>query len=301
VLCLTELGARLKEAREAKGYSLEDLQRVTKIQKRYLIGIEEGNYDLIPGKFYVRAFIKQYAESVGLSPEVIFEEYKNDIPTSFNDDIPEQLSRVNTRKTVPQSSSKAFDIIPKLLVAIFVIGALFVIWLVVSNYLGSDKSSDQTNEDRSPVQVDQNKDADKNEKANENIEEKNENAEGDIEQKEEPAEESEKPKPELSVVESSGIETTYALKNAKEFKLDLATSGDSWIEVYNSKGEQLSYGMMSDGESKSIDLKADPEASLVIGNASNTEIKVNGTVLQYEISPTEVVRQNITIQFSKSE
>ncbi|MCP3739165.1 helix-turn-helix domain-containing protein [Rossellomorea sp. BNER] len=298
---MTELGARLKEAREAKGYSLEDLQRVTKIQKRYLIGIEEGNYDLIPGKFYVRAFIKQYAESVGLSPEVIFEEYKNDIPTSFNDDIPEQLSRVNTRKTVPQSSSKAFDIIPKLLVAIFVIGALFVIWLVVSNYLGSDKSSDQTNEDRSPVQVDQNKDADKNEKANENIEEKNENAEGDIEHKEEPAEESEKPKPELSVVESSGIETTYALKNAKEFKLDLATSGDSWIEVYNSKGEQLSYGMMSDGESKSIDLKADPEASLVIGNASNTEIKVNGTVLQYEISPTEVVRQNIIIQFSKSE
>ncbi|MBM7586904.1 cytoskeletal protein RodZ [Bacillus pakistanensis] len=298
---MTELGARLKEAREAKGYSLEDLQRVTKIQKRYLIGIEEGNYDLIPGKFYVRAFIKQYAESVGLSPEIIFEEYKNDIPASFNDDIPEQLSRVRTRKTVPQSSSKAFDIIPKLLVAIFVIGALFVIWLVVSNYLGNDKNNGETNEDRSPVQVDQNKDADKNKKANENSNEQNETAKGDTNQTEMPEEKSETQKPELSVVESSGIQTTYELKNAEEFKLDLATSGDSWIEVYNSKGEQLSYGMMTDGGSKSIDLKDDPEASLIIGNASNTEIKVNGTVLQYEISPTEVVRQNITIQFSKSE
>ncbi|WP_338021769.1 helix-turn-helix domain-containing protein [Bacillus pakistanensis] len=301
MLRLTELGARLKEAREAKGYSLEDLQRVTKIQKRYLIGIEEGNYDLIPGKFYVRAFIKQYAESVGLSPEIIFEEYKNDIPASFNDDIPEQLSRVRTRKTVPQSSSKAFDIIPKLLVAIFVIGALFVIWLVVSNYLGNDKNNGETNEDRSPVQVDQNKDADKNKKANENSNEQNETAKGDTNQTEMPEEKSETQKPELSVVESSGIQTTYELKNAEEFKLDLATSGDSWIEVYNSKGEQLSYGMMTDGGSKSIDLKDDPEASLIIGNASNTEIKVNGTVLQYEISPTEVVRQNITIQFSKSE
>ena len=63
---MTELGARLKEARLAKGYSLEDLQEITKIQKRYLIGIEEGNYSIMPGSFYVRAFIKQYAEAVGL-------------------------------------------------------------------------------------------------------------------------------------------------------------------------------------------------------------------------------------------
>ena len=61
---MTELGKILKEAREAKGLSLDDLQQITKIQKRYLIGIEEGNYDMMPGKFYVRAFIKQYAEAV---------------------------------------------------------------------------------------------------------------------------------------------------------------------------------------------------------------------------------------------
>ena len=43
---LTELGNRLKEARVAKGFSLDDLQEITKIQKRYLIGIEEGNYEI---------------------------------------------------------------------------------------------------------------------------------------------------------------------------------------------------------------------------------------------------------------
>ncbi|MFL6517543.1 MAG: helix-turn-helix domain-containing protein, partial [Bacillus sp. (in: firmicutes)] len=56
---MTELGNRLKEARLAKGLSLDDLQSMTKIQKRYLIGIEEGNYASMPGNFYVRAFIKQ--------------------------------------------------------------------------------------------------------------------------------------------------------------------------------------------------------------------------------------------------
>ncbi|MDA6131043.1 helix-turn-helix domain-containing protein, partial [Escherichia coli] len=48
--------------------SLDDLQKVTKIQKRYLMGIEEGDYSMMPGKFYVRAFIKQYAEAVGIEP-----------------------------------------------------------------------------------------------------------------------------------------------------------------------------------------------------------------------------------------
>jgi cytoskeletal protein RodZ len=55
---LTELGKLLKEKREEKGMSLEELQTATKIQKRYLAAIEEGNYDVLPGTFYARAFIK---------------------------------------------------------------------------------------------------------------------------------------------------------------------------------------------------------------------------------------------------
>ncbi len=73
---MTELAIRLKEAREEKGMSLDELQAATKIQKRYLTALEEGNYDVIPGNFYVRAFIKQYAEAVGLDSDQLFEEYK---------------------------------------------------------------------------------------------------------------------------------------------------------------------------------------------------------------------------------
>ena len=82
MLWLTELGTRLKEARLSKGYSLDDLQEITKIQKRYLIGIEEGNYSIMPGTFYVRAFIKQYAEAVGLDSNEIFRKFKNEIPAN---------------------------------------------------------------------------------------------------------------------------------------------------------------------------------------------------------------------------
>lgn len=88
MLALTELGQRLRQERESKGLSLEDLQKLTKIQKRYLLGIEEGNYEVMPGKFYVRAFIKQYCEAIGLDTDAIFEEYKSDIPSTQTEDMP---------------------------------------------------------------------------------------------------------------------------------------------------------------------------------------------------------------------
>ena len=105
---MTELGTRLKEARLSKGYSLDDLQEITKIQKRYLVGIEEGNYSIMPGTFYVRAFIKQYAEAVGLDPEEILEQYKNEIPSHQTEEVAQSFSQSPTRKKL-KTLSKQID------------------------------------------------------------------------------------------------------------------------------------------------------------------------------------------------
>ena len=116
---MTELGNCLREARDAKGLTIEDIQEITKIQKRYLLAIEKGNYDIIPGKFYVRAFIKQYAEAVGLEPDMLFEEYRHEIPKVYEDDLPEQLSRAQARKHVSKGPSKFMEILPKILVTVY--------------------------------------------------------------------------------------------------------------------------------------------------------------------------------------
>lgn len=85
---MTELGQKLRNAREAKGYSIDDLQKKTKIQKRYLTAIEEGHLDQLPGDFYVRAFVKQYADSVGLNSSEVLAEYGQDIPKVQPEEVP---------------------------------------------------------------------------------------------------------------------------------------------------------------------------------------------------------------------
>ncbi|EDL63972.1 hypothetical protein BSG1_21265 [Bacillus sp. SG-1] len=301
---LTELGARLKEAREAKGYSLDDLQNMTKIQKRYLMGIEEGNYDMMPGKFYVRAFIKQYAEAVGLNPEMIFEEYSNDIPVTNTGDLPE-LSRVQSRKPVSQSSSKVMNVIPRILVALFVIGAIFVVWYLLPNQIGNDNAgTDDTQEESvdysesDEVQQPDDESGDSEESTDADSDSEGSETGQSEEESEEPVEE---PSQEITVANVSGKETTYELKNTDDFNLEISATGDTWIGVYNSKDEQLFNQMMKEGDTQTFELSQDGEAFIVVGNASATNIKVNEEQINYEVSPTEVVRQDIIIRRSAQE
>lgn len=83
---MSELGTKLRDARVEKGYTLNTLQQMTKIQKKYLQAIELGNYDEMPGSFYVRAFIKQYADMVGLDGEKLLEEYEDELSANSNGD-----------------------------------------------------------------------------------------------------------------------------------------------------------------------------------------------------------------------
>lgn len=56
----------LKEEREKKGYSLEDIEQMTKIRKNFLTAIEEGRFYKLPSEAYALGFVKNYAEFLGL-------------------------------------------------------------------------------------------------------------------------------------------------------------------------------------------------------------------------------------------
>ena len=72
---MRELGDFLRQAREEKGVTLEEIQSRTKIRRRYLEALEEGEFRIIPGEVYLRGFLQNYAEAVGLQPRQVLEFY----------------------------------------------------------------------------------------------------------------------------------------------------------------------------------------------------------------------------------
>lgn len=70
-LHLQAIGQWLKESREQKGESLDDIAKITRIGKDYLDALECGTVSKLPSQAYTRGFIRLYASHLGFSPEEI--------------------------------------------------------------------------------------------------------------------------------------------------------------------------------------------------------------------------------------
>ncbi|MEH2236812.1 helix-turn-helix domain-containing protein [Nostoc sp.] len=64
---LGELGAQLWALRQEQGLSLEQVVVLTRIPRRLLQAIEEGNLNDLPEPIYIQGLIRQFAEALGLN------------------------------------------------------------------------------------------------------------------------------------------------------------------------------------------------------------------------------------------
>lgn len=63
------VGQVLKEEREKKFYTLEEIEKATKIRKELLQALEAGQYQKLPPPTFVQGFIKNYGRFLGLNSE----------------------------------------------------------------------------------------------------------------------------------------------------------------------------------------------------------------------------------------
>ena len=68
-------GEALQRAREAKGLSIDDLARTTKISRSVLLALEADDSAHLPAPVYTKGFLKAYAREVGLDPDRTAAEY----------------------------------------------------------------------------------------------------------------------------------------------------------------------------------------------------------------------------------
>lgn len=79
---MSQLGERLQAAREAQGVSLAQASADTRILQRYIVALEDGNYQHLPGDVYARGFIRNYAAYLGIPADDLIELYRLDRGTT---------------------------------------------------------------------------------------------------------------------------------------------------------------------------------------------------------------------------
>ena len=103
------VGQALKEEREKRLYTLEEIEKATKIRKELLQALEDGDYQKLPPATFVQGFIKNYGKFLGLNSEKLlavyrreFSDYKNPprIMESFKNPMDKKRFRITPTKVI---------------------------------------------------------------------------------------------------------------------------------------------------------------------------------------------------------
>jgi len=70
------VGEALREGREERGMTLEDIFRRIHIPVRYVHALEEGDLQALPGKTYAIGFLTSYCEFLEIAPEPLVAQYR---------------------------------------------------------------------------------------------------------------------------------------------------------------------------------------------------------------------------------
>lgn len=73
------VGTILRTARNRRKVELSEVEAATRIRLRYLRAIEDEEWDVLPGGFYTRGFIRTYAAFLGLDGERLVADYRGSV------------------------------------------------------------------------------------------------------------------------------------------------------------------------------------------------------------------------------
>jgi cytoskeletal protein RodZ len=74
---MESIGVKLRQTREERGYSIEQVARDTNIARRYIDALENEDFSVFPGEPYIVGFLRNYADYLGLESEELVGLYRN--------------------------------------------------------------------------------------------------------------------------------------------------------------------------------------------------------------------------------
>jgi|YelNatPaOPRAMG01_1025707.scaffolds.fasta_scaffold01538_15 cytoskeletal protein RodZ len=83
---------QLKQAREAKNLTINEVADATKIRSSHIHALETGEYSEFPAAVYIRGFVKTYANFLKLDVEAILKDLDKELAHSEKFSTPEPLT-----------------------------------------------------------------------------------------------------------------------------------------------------------------------------------------------------------------
>ncbi|GAA0366011.1 helix-turn-helix domain-containing protein [Bacillus horti] len=300
---MSELGKLLKQKRLEQDISMEKLQEETKIRKRYIEAIEQGEYNILPGQFYARAFIKSYAEAVGLNPEEILQEYAKEvpqIPTGPIEPVPSRRTKnIKTRSPIVGKWTS------RILFYAFAIMVFFVVYLVLVNL---NIFGDDPNQTQDPNTAGPGIDGNVGENTpppglGGNGGNGDNNGNGSSDDGPDEIDEVEELEPEWTYVGTENRTSTYRYENADEMNVTVrAVNGNIWMEITDDEsGEKIATNFtVANQQEETWDLSEYNVVDFRFGNTASVELLINGEVVDLSDIPNRGTSINLIIEFVSS-
>ncbi len=123
------LGEYLVKLRTKNRISIESLSNYTKIQEKYLIALENGNYDKLPTDVYIKGYLREYEIFFNLEENTLVKVFEKEYKIYNN--INKRDNNQNSQKLFSVKKEKKIVITPK----IFIILSIIVVFFGIIGYL----------------------------------------------------------------------------------------------------------------------------------------------------------------------
>lgn len=128
------VGQILKEARETKLYTLDEVERHTKIRKEMLKALEEDDFAKLPPITFVQGFVKNYGKFLGMDGAKLMAVLRRDFEAGKHPPmIMETFSNPLTKKRIFVTPSRLIGIV----IAIIVVSFFAYLWFEYHQFVGA--------------------------------------------------------------------------------------------------------------------------------------------------------------------
>jgi cytoskeleton protein RodZ len=118
------VGTILHEARNRRKLELSEVEAATRIRFRYLRAIEDEEWDVLPGGFYTRGFIRTYASFLGLDGDRLVDDYRESVEPWHRST---EASQSQTASGAPSSGLRSAALAALVVIAVIAVAAVAII------------------------------------------------------------------------------------------------------------------------------------------------------------------------------